>query len=279
MRDHRIDRGASALGVLFIIMGLAAFAWVATGSDPAVLTAVLPYLGPLLIIGFGAVVLVMAITPDGGRRAQAAPRSAASAGAPPTRPVAVPLGAAHRADLEIAFGAGRLRVGRSEPGHLVDGVIVGGGVEQDQAGRVRLWSDDPWLEWVPGLQRDWTIGVTGEVPVRMEVRAGAAEVDLDCRDLRLEELVVRSGASSVRVQAAAHGQSRIRTENGAGSLDVTVPIGVAARVRTTALLGSREIDLARFPAAPGGYETPGFAEAADRVEIDAQTAVGSLRVR
>ena len=157
--------------------------------------------------------------------------------------------------------------------------MVGGGIEQDRAGRVHLWSETPWLEWVPGLQRDWTIGVTGEVPVRMEVKAGAADVDLDCRDLRLEELVVRSGASSVHVQAAAHGHSRIRTENGAGSLEVTVPDGVAARVRTTALLGSREIDLGRFPPVDGGYETPGFSQAADRVEIDAQTAVGSLRVR
>jgi len=193
--------------------------------------------------------------------------------------VALPIGDADHADIEIVFGAGHLRVARSEGGHLFDGSIVGGGLEQDRAGRVHLWSESPWLDWVPGLQRDWSIGVTGDVPVRMEVKAGAAEVDLDCRDLRLEELVVRTGASSVHVQAAAHGHSRIRTETGAGSLEVTVPEGVAARVRTTALLGSREIDLGRFPRVSGGYETPGFSRAADRVEIDAQTALGSLRVR
>lgn len=279
MRDRRLDRGASALGVLFVLIGIIALAWVVNGSDPAAFATVAPYLVPILIIGFGLVVIAMAVTTGGDRRSQAAAGSAISDRAPVSQPVALPVGDADRADVEIVFGAGHLRVRRAEPGHLVDGVMVGGGLEQDRAGRVHLWSETPWLEWVPGLQRDWTIGVTGEMPVRMEVKAGAADVDLDCHDLRLEELVVRSGASAVNVQAAAHGHSRIRTETGAGSLEVTVPQGVAARVRTTALLGSREIDLSRFPPVNGGYETPGFSQAADRVEIDAQTAVGSLRVR
>jgi hypothetical protein len=193
--------------------------------------------------------------------------------------MAMDLADADRADVEIGFAAGRLNVGAAAEGHLVDGSIVGGRVVRDAPGRVRIVSDDPWLEWVPGLQRDWTIGVTSAVPVRMEVKAAAADVAIDCQDLRLDELVIRAGASSVRVRAAAHGMSRIRTEAGAGSLDVTVPPGVAARVRTTALLGGREIDLGRFPVVPGGYASPDFEQATDRVEIDAQTALGSLRVR
>jgi hypothetical protein len=286
MRDHRIDRGASALGILFVLFGLIGLVWVVNGANPEAIVAVAPYLVPIAFIGLGLVVMVMAVTSDGERPSRVTP------GGPPNearasttdrpsapQPVVLAVGDADHADIEIVFGAGHLRIGRAEPGHLVDGIMTGGGIEQDRAGRVHLWSETPWLEWVPGLQRDWTIGVTGEVPVRMEVKAGAADVDLDCHDLRLEELVVRSGASSVHVQAAARGHSRIRTENGAGSLDVTVPEGVAARVRTTALLGSREIDLGRFPAVTGGYESPGFSQAADRVEIDAQTAIGSLRVR
>ena len=279
MHDHRLDRGASALGILFIVLGLGAFVWVANGSDPAALAAIAPYLGPIVIIGFGIIVLVMAVTTDPVRRSEmSAPGAGAGGTAAPSETIAMPVGSADRADIEIVFGAGRLRLGRARPGHLVDGAI-GGGVEQDHAGRVHLWSETPWLEWVPGLWRDWTVGVTGELPSRLEVKAGAADVDLDCRELRLEALVIRSGASTVRVQTPSHGRSRIETENGAGSLEVIVPAGVAARVHTTALLGSREIDLGRFPRVVGGYETPGFDVAADRVDIDVRTAVGSLRIR
>jgi hypothetical protein len=279
MRDHRLDRGASALGMLFILIGLIALVWVVGGADLAAFAAVAPFVIPILITGIGLLVVVMAFSNAGASRAGVTGTPSPESRAAIQEPIALPVGGADRADVEIVFGAGHLRVGRAEAGHLVDGVMVGGGIEQNRAGRVHLWSETPWLEWVPGLQRDWSIGVTGEVPVRMEVKAGAAEVELDCRDLQLDELIVRTGASSVHVRAASHGQSRIRTESGAGSLEVIVPDGVAARVRTTAVLGSREIDLGRFPAVNGGYESPGFSQAADRVEIDAQTALGSLRVR
>jgi hypothetical protein len=278
MHDHRLDRGTTAIGIFFVLIGLIAFVWIANGADAAAFAAAAPYLMPLLLVGLGVVVLATAVpshaASSGDRPARATPDSSR-----PDERIDVGLDGAERAQIDISFGAGHLRVGRAGPGHLVDGTIVGGDVVHDQVGRVRLQSDTPWLEWVPGLQRDWTIGVTGELPVRLDVRTGAADVDLDCRELQLDELVVHAGASAVRVHAAAHGFSRIRTETGVGSLDVAIPGGVAARVRTSAVLGSREIDLARFPAVPGGYETPGFDGAPDRVEVDARTALGSLRIR
>ncbi|HEY8167688.1 MAG TPA: hypothetical protein VIF84_03155 [Candidatus Limnocylindrales bacterium] len=286
MRDRGLDRGVSAAGVLLIVFGLIAFVWLFGGSTAPALGQLAPFLVPAFIVGLGAVIIVTAMS-GGSRSTSTTPTSGTAgasgsidaSGAPTPVPVVVALDAAQRADVEIAFGAGRLDIGRAAAGHLVDGTIVGGDVIRSGPGRVRLWSDTPWLEWVPGLQRHWTVGVTGEVPVRMEVKAGAADVDIDCRDLCLDELIVKAGASAVRVQAARHGVSRIRTESGAASLDVTVPDGVAARVRTTALLGSREVDLGRFPAVPGGYESPDFAQATDRVDIDARTALGSLRIR
>lgn len=278
MHDHRLDRGTTAIGILFVLIGLIAFVWIANGADPAAFAAAAPYLLPLVLVGLGVVVIAAAVP---SRRASSGGHSAWATddSTQPAERINVGLDGAERAEIDIAFGAGHLRVGRAAPGHLLDGSIVGGNVIHDRAGRVRLRSDTPWLEWVPGLQRDWAIGVSGELPVRLDVQTGAADVELDCRELQLDELIVHSGASAVRVQAAAHGVSRIRTETGVGSLDVAVPSGVAARVRTTAMLGSREIDLARFPAVVGGYETPGFDRAPDRVEIDARTALGSLRIR
>lgn len=279
MRDRRLDRGVTAAGVLLISFGLIALVWLFGGGAMPAFGQVAPLLVPLLFVGLGFVVLVAALTGDRPAPASGGTSASPAASGEVPQSVAMDLDGAERADVEIGFGAGRLHVAAAAAGRLVDGTIVGGGIIRDSPGRVRFWSDNPWLEWVPGLQRDWTVGVTGEIPVRMEVKAGAADVDIDCRDLRLDELIIRSGASSVRVRAAAHGRSRIRTETGAGSLDVTVPEGVAARVRTSALLGSREIDLGRFPAVPGGYASPDFEQAADRVEIDAQTALGSLRIR
>jgi hypothetical protein len=43
-------------------------------------------------------------------------------------------------------------------------------------------------------------------------------------------------------------------------------------------LGSTQIDQVRFPASAGGYESPDYPTAANRVDIDVQGGVGSLRV-
>jgi hypothetical protein len=58
-----------------------------------------------------------------------------------------------------------------------------------------------------------------------------------------------------------------------------VPAGVAARIRTKMGLGGSDIDTARFPRVGDGWESPDFATAANRVEIEAQGGLGSVTVR
>ena len=43
-------------------------------------------------------------------------------------------------------------------------------------------------------------------------------------------------------------------------------------------LGSAQIDQARFPASGNGYESPDYATATNRVDIDVNGGVGSFRV-
>jgi hypothetical protein len=44
------------------------------------------------------------------------------------------------------------------------------------------------------------------------------------------------------------------------------------------VLGSVQVDEFRFPQVAGGYESPVYATATNRVDIDVQGGVGSLRV-
>ncbi len=57
-----------------------------------------------------------------------------------------------------------------------------------------------------------------------------------------------------------------------------VPNGVAARIRSRMVLGSTQIDQGRFPPTALGYESIDYASAQNRVDIDVQGGVGSLRV-
>ena len=72
----------------------------------------------------------------------------------------------------------------------------------------------------------------------------------------------------------AAGATTVKAQAGAASLTFEVPAGVAARIRTRMALGSAQVDQSRFPASGGGYESPDFATAANRVEIDARAGSG-----
>jgi hypothetical protein len=134
---------------------------------------------------------------------------------------------------------------------------------------------------VPLLERPsrWTMGLTTEVPLDLKIDAGASRAVLDLGGLRLRDLELQTGASETRVLLPrAAGVTTVKAQTGAASLTFEVPPGVAARIRTRMALGSLRIDETRFPASGNGYESPDFATATNRVDIDAQGGVGSLRV-
>jgi hypothetical protein len=252
---------------------------------------------PLLLVGLGVLVIIAAFVPGPWRRPvivvhDAKDRAAAErgeGGSGPTAPVpdrlAIPLEGASDAEVLVTFGAGHLRIGAAAAGLLVDGAF-GGGVRVERsggAGRARLTPPTPPTGWT--LSREpytWEIGVTGEVPLRLRVETGAADAELDLSGLRLAELRLRTGASETRVTLpAAAGVTVVDAEGGATTIRFRVPDGVAARIRSSVVLGSSEIDTARFPrtAAGDAWESPGFATASNRVEIAVRGGIGSVSVR
>ena len=111
------------------------------------------------------------------------------------------------------------------------------------------------------------------------MNGGASRAVLDVRDLRVRSLELQTGASETRVLLPrAAGATTVRAQAGAASLTFEVPQGVAARIRSRMALGSAQIDQARFPPSSGGYESPDYATAANRVEITIEGGLGSVRV-
>jgi hypothetical protein len=223
-------------------------------------------LWPWLAVGLGLWFLVGAFVPRG---------------AGPTETLELPLAGVTEAAIRIRFGAGDLATRTALAGRLVDGTFAGGVTHRDQGpGRVNLEQDTdhgwPWLD----RRSNWSVGLTAEVPLDLRVEAGASRNVLDLGDLRLRSLDLRTGASDTKVLLPrAAGASSVRVEAGAASVNLEVPQGVAARIRSRVVFGSHDIDQTRFPPVGGGYESPDYASAANRVDIDVQGGVGSLRVR
>jgi hypothetical protein len=197
-----------------------------------------------------------------------------------TETLALPLAGATEAGVKIQFGAGTLHTRPAAPGNVVDGDFRGGVMHRlIGPGRVELEQDTryglPWLE----RSSEWMVGLTTEVPLELRIDAGANKSVLDLRDLKVRRLDLQTGASDTRVLLPrAAGMTAVKASHGAASLTLEVPAGVAARIKTTMAIGSTQVDETRFPRSAGGYESPDYATATNRVDIDASGGVGSLKV-
>lgn len=220
---------------------------------------------PWLLVGLGVWFLIGAIIP-GGRAL--------------TEELAIPLDGVPFAAVRIRFGAGTLTTHLAAAGNLVDGSFRGG-VEHrsDGPGRLELSQDTTY--GVPWLDRPstWDVGLTSEVPLDLRLEAGASKAVLDLRDLRVRSLELQTGASETRVLLPrAAGVTTVKAEAGAASLTFEVPSGVAARIRTRMALGSSSIDETRFPRVGDIYQSVDYGTAENRVDLDLQGGVGSVRV-
>jgi len=220
---------------------------------------------PWLLVGLGLWFLIGAIAPGGsGARER----------------LSLPLGGAQDASVRIRFGAGTLTTHPAAAGLLVDGSFEGGVIHRELgAGRMELAQDTsygmPWLD----RRSVWDLGLTTEVPLDVRLESGAAKATLDLGASRLRRLDIQTGASDTRVVLPRNaGVTEVRAEHGAASLTFEVPAGVAARIRTRMALGSSQVDESRFPRAGDVYQSTDYATSANRVDIDVQGGVGSLRV-
>jgi hypothetical protein len=200
--------------------------------------------------------------------------------------VNIPLEGAERAHLRVRHGAGRLSIqSGAQAGDLVEGYF-GGGLDY----RTRHSGDELDVEmsvptqffpfvWGPGYNLDWSFQLSHNVPINLSVEGGANEAVIDLTDLRVDNLTLKSGASSTQITMPANaGMTHTRIETGAASVKVHVPDGVAARIRAQGGLASIQIDTSRFPQQDDIYKSVDYDAANNRIDFDIQLGVGSVQI-
>lgn len=274
-----MKRWSFIVGAILIILGV--FALLQVGLDAlGVHFRIWWVFWPLVLIGLG-VWIVSGFWRGGFSRASRERENAS-----------VPLEGATEAEITIHHGAGRLVVeAGAGGGELLSGTF-GGGLDAtrhtnggrlsvDMRVRERDWRSyvfGPWDRgWAGAL--DWNLALTKSIPLSLRLETGASESRLSLIDLQLRELWLKTGASSTMVDLpAAAGFTRVRVESGAAAIKLHVPQGVAASIHVSSALAGIHVDGSRFPRSGGGYRSPDWDSAANKVEIDVETGVGSLDV-
>jgi hypothetical protein len=190
------------------------------------------------------------------------------------------------ADIQVAFGGGNLRIHSLGAG--ADAFIQGQfeGLPADvvferagDTGRLRIESSGT------GFFSDfgdtvWDVGLSRQAELDLDVDAGAADLNLDLRDLRVTRLDVSVGAANADIVVpSGAGHVDVVISAGAASINVIVPEGVAARISSDSGLSSVDVDTSRFPRSGGEYISPGYGSATDRVYIRIQVGAASVDIR
>ncbi len=188
----------------------------------------LAWLGPLLVLGVGSYLLVTA--PVDPPAVEPGTLTETIAG---DRTVAV----------EISFGAGALNLGS---GGGADIVVDHKGAPRPRIGidgeRVEVSSEDPsWscLRHRPGAV--WTVKLPDRT-TRVEVDAGAADVEADLTDLEITEVEIDAGAADVDIKIGRRVPCSVSVS--AGASDVTIRIPEDAQLEVDANIAAGDSTIA-----------------------------------
>lgn len=197
-----------------------------------------------------------------------------------------PLEGLASADVRVAFGGGDLRIHSLGAG--ADAFVQGEfeGLPADvvleragDSGRLRIESSGSGF-FSDFSDTVWDVALSRLPELALYVDAGAANINLDLRDLQVTRLDVSVGAANADIiipSGAGHVDAFIT--GGAASINIMVPEGVAARISSDSGLSSVDVDTGRFPRSGGDYVSPGYESATDRVNIRIRVGAASVDVR
>jgi hypothetical protein len=202
-----------------------------------------------------------------------------------TEAVSIPLEGAERARIKLQHGAGRLRVSSgADADNVMSGTFDGGLDYQAHKSGDNLEVDmrvpHGVFDFFPsGRGLNWSVKLNSNIELSLDVEGGANEARLDLTDLKVTEIVMKTGASATEITMPANaGHTEAKIESGLGSMKIRFPMGVAGKIRTEGGLASISVDSSRFPRSGSVYMSADYDEAENKVELSVKTGLGSVEI-
>lgn len=208
---------------------------------------------------------------------------------PYSEQVIIPDDGIQQAEIIINHGAGRLFIS-ADPSqvNLLEG-FFDGGVEQTiqrSASTLRIkftmGSDFFWKfpgNWAPQQSLDWNMKFKPSARYSFVLNTGASETRIDLTDMLVDSVSLKTGASSTELTLPqAAGFTTVKVKSGASSLSIKVPGNLAARIRATGGMMDINIDKSRFPRSGIYYQSNDYDLADNKVDLEVETGVGSVKI-
>lgn len=200
----------------------------------------------------------------------------------PVPSASLPRGSASMLTLQVNGGAARYRITGGAAG-LVEATSDGGSLclgQRELSGAAGTMVTVSQSGSRFGGTNDFAVRVANEVPLALELNAGAGDFFVDLHDVRTVDARLRIGAASATlVLPRPTGDVAIRIDGGASSLIVEIPEGVEARITVAGGLVSASSANPRATKDGNTIQTTGYAAARDRVSVTVNGGASSVTVR
>jgi len=122
------------------------------------------------------------------------------------------------------------------------------------------------------------IKLSGKPAWDLDLDIGAAEINMDLRDYRVDTIKIDAGASSIDIKIGDKSPLTIMTFNaGASSITVSIPHSSGCQATSESFMVSKDFD--GFEKKGNGvYQTPGFASSKNKIYILVKTAISKIEI-
>jgi hypothetical protein len=202
----------------------------------------------------------------------------------PGETFSIPLETAQKVNYSFSHGVGQMNISGGAPsgtalvGTAASGMNTRSRLNEDQL-EVRVEAGPSFLPFIGPSEGIWRFQLVQDLPILLNVDAGASSLNIDLKDVLARHLEVNAGASSVNVTLPARGVCLFDLEGGATSVNIVIPETTEARIRVDGVT-SMDVDMNRFPRLePDLYQSSNFDAAPDRAEININSGLGKVTVR
>ncbi len=282
-----------AVGVIFLLSNLGLLGWSAWELILRFWPVILIAVGLEVLIGrhslVGSLITLVVVIAMVGALLWLVPVRAVVGTAVSTETISQPLDGARRANVEISFGAGNVRIGAlSDSELLIQGTALadeGTRLEQsfqvsgDTANyRLRTHSVGPGQFWLQSGGQNWDLKLNGDVPIDLKLNGGVGTSDLDLSQLTLSGLDANLGVGRTTITFPATGQLRAIIDGGVGEATLVVPRGVAVRAEVDAGIGGVSVP-PEYRKEGDVYISPDYPGSENRLDLAVNGGVGRIEIR
>ncbi len=208
-----------------------------------------------------------------------------------TRSYSEPIGNMEYAQIEVDFTAGSLTIGSLPPGspNFVEAASEArnshGSMNvdfhrQDGEGKLYLSTERANQPFWGGDGIRWDINLTGSIPLTINIKSAASNMELELSELKVSELRLDIDAGNCKVTMPSSADTtHVYIKADVANIELTIPDGVAAKIWADIDLSAFDVDESRFPKQGDYYISDNFDTAQNRIYLEIDCDVGRVQVK